>query len=64
MRIDRLEAFAVAVPLARPLTMAVASVRQRTCVVASVTTDEGIVGVGESVLALYFSGETAASACI
>jgi L-alanine-DL-glutamate epimerase-like enolase superfamily enzyme len=61
MKIARVEAIPVAIPLARPLRMAVATVHERTCIVVRVTTDDGIVGIGESVVAVYFSGETLAS---
>ena len=62
MRIEHLEAIPVALPLKRPLTMAVATVHTRTCIVVRVTTDDGIVGIGESVVARYFTGESLASA--
>ncbi len=62
MKIARVEAIPVSLPLARPLRMAVATVHERTCIVVRVTTDDGIVGIGESVVAAYFSGETLASA--
>ncbi len=42
--------------------MAVATVNVRTCIVVRITTDDGVVGLGESVLARYFSGESHASA--
>jgi L-alanine-DL-glutamate epimerase-like enolase superfamily enzyme len=42
--------------------MAVATVAERTCIVVRVTTDDGVHGLGESVLARYFSGESHASA--
>lgn len=42
--------------------MAVATVHIRTCIVVRITTDDGLVGLGESVLARYFSGESLASA--
>lgn len=62
MRIDRIEAIPIEVPVSRPLKMAVATVHVRTCIVVRITTDGGIVGLGESVLARYFSGESLASA--
>lgn len=61
-RIDRIEAIPVAVPMRRPLKMAVATVHTRTCIVVRITTESGLVGLGESVLARYFSGESPASA--
>ncbi len=62
MKIARIEAIPVAVPVRTPLKMAVATVHERTCIVVRVTTDDGAEGIGESVLAAYFSGETLASA--
>ncbi len=62
MRIERLEAIPVELPLKRPLKMAVATVDVRTCIIARVTTGDGIVGIGESVVARYFTGESLASA--
>jgi len=62
MLIERIEAIPIEVPVRRPLKMAVATVNVRTCIVVRVTTEEGIVGLGESVLARYFSGESPASA--
>lgn len=62
MRIERVEAVPIEVPVSRPLKMAVATVHVRTCIVVRITTDDGLVGLGESVLARYFSGESLASA--
>jgi len=62
VKIARVEAIPVAVPVRTPLKMAVATVVVRTCIVVRITTDDGIEGIGESVLATYFSGETLASA--
>ncbi len=62
MRIERIEAIPIEVPVTRPLKMAVATVHVRTCIVVRITTDDGLVGLGESVLARYFSGESLASA--
>ena len=62
LRIERLEAIPVELPLRRPLHMAVATVAVRTCIIARVTTDDGIIGIGESVVARYFTGESLASA--
>lgn len=62
MKIRNIEAIPVEVPVRRPLKMAVATVNVRTCIVVRVTTDDGVIGVGESVLARYFSGESLASA--
>jgi L-alanine-DL-glutamate epimerase-like enolase superfamily enzyme len=62
VEIGQVEVFPVAVPLTRPLRMAVATVHRRTCIVVRVTTDDGIQGIGEAVVARYFSGESLASA--
>ncbi len=62
MRIERLEAIPVEIPLLRPLKMAVATVDARTCVIVRVRTSDGVVGIGESMVARYFSGESLASA--
>jgi L-alanine-DL-glutamate epimerase-like enolase superfamily enzyme len=62
MKITAVEAIPVAVPVRRPLKMAVATVNERTCIVVRVTTDTGVTGLGESVLARYFTGESHASA--
>lgn len=62
MKIARIEAIPLAVPTRRPLKMAVATVGERTCILVRVTTSDGVVGLGESVLARYFSGESHASA--
>ena len=62
MRIAQIEAIPIEVPVSRPLKMAVATVHVRTCIVVRITTDDGLVGLGESVLARYFSGESLASA--
>lgn len=62
MLIERIEAIPVEIPLVRPLKMAVATVHVRTCIIVRITTDDGLVGLGESVLARYFSGESLASA--
>ncbi len=62
MLIDRVEAIPVEVPLVHPLSMAVATVHRRTCVIVRITTNDGVVGLGESVVARYFSGESLASA--
>jgi muconate cycloisomerase len=61
VKIERVDVFPVAVPLARPLKLAVATVHERTCIVVRIVTDEGIEGLGEAVVALYFSGESLAS---
>jgi len=62
MKISQVEAIPVSVPVRAPLKMAVATLHERTCIVVRVTTDDGVVGVGEAVLARYFSGESHASA--
>lgn len=62
MRIDRVEVFPVALPMKRPLEMAIATVTNRTCIVVRITADNGVTGLGEAVVARYFSGESLASA--
>jgi L-alanine-DL-glutamate epimerase-like enolase superfamily enzyme len=62
VKIARIEVFPVAVPMTRPLKMAVATVNERTSIVVRITTDDGVVGLGEAVVARYFSGESLASA--
>lgn len=62
MKIESVEALPVAVPMRRPLRMAVATVSERTCIVVRITTDDGVVGIGEAVVARYFSGESLVSA--
>ena len=62
MKIVKIEAIPVELPVRRPLKMAVATVNVRTCIVVRITTEDGIVGLGESVLARYFSGEGLAGA--
>ncbi len=47
MRIERVESIPIEVPVRRPLKMAVATVNVRTCIVVRITTDEGLVGLGE-----------------
>lgn len=61
MKIERVDVFPVSVPLYKPLKMAVATVHERTCIVVRITTDDGVVGLGEAVVTLYFSGESLAS---
>ncbi len=46
------------IPLIHPLRMAVATVDRRESVLVRVHTSEGLVGLGEAVLAPYFTGET------
>ncbi|HBY95920.1 MAG TPA: dipeptide epimerase [Chloroflexi bacterium] len=62
MRITTIEAIPIAIPLIRPLKMAVATVHHRDSVLVRVHTDEGLTGLGETVLAQYFTGETPAAA--
>lgn len=62
MRIAAVEAVAVSVPLREPLRMAVATVTARDCVVVRVRSDSGLEGVGDAVIAPYFTGETLGSA--
>jgi L-alanine-DL-glutamate epimerase-like enolase superfamily enzyme len=58
MQIVAVEAIPIRVPLVHTLRMAVATVAHRDSVVVRVHTNEGLVGVGEAVLAPYFTGET------
>lgn len=62
MKIVDVEAIPVAVPVRTPLRMAGAVVARRTCIIVRLHTDEGVSGVGEGVVAPYFSGETLGSA--
>ena len=62
MLIEQIEAVPIEVPVLRPLKMAVATVTVRTCIVVRVRTDDGLTGVGESVVTRYFTGESLASA--
>ncbi|MPZ89678.1 MAG: hypothetical protein GEU81_16785 [Nitriliruptorales bacterium] len=62
MKITELQAIPIAVPMEKPLKMAVATVTERTCIVLRIRTDEGLEGFGEGVIAPYFTGETLASA--
>jgi L-alanine-DL-glutamate epimerase-like enolase superfamily enzyme len=61
VKIERVDVYPVAVPLAKPLKMAVATVYERTCIVVRIVTDDGVEGLGEAVVTLYFSGESLAS---
>lgn len=63
MQIAHVEAIPVEVPMAKPLKMAIATVTARTCVIVRIITSDGTVGVGEGVIATYFTGETLGSAC-
>jgi L-Ala-D/L-Glu epimerase len=62
MKIVSVEAIPVAVPLQAPLKMAVATVTARTCILVRLTADDGLQGIGEGVIAPYFTGESLASA--
>lgn len=62
MRIITVDAIPIAVPLRAPLKMAVATVSRRSSIVVRLRTDDGLEGVGDGVLAMYFTGETLASA--
>ncbi|HUZ90082.1 MAG TPA: enolase C-terminal domain-like protein [Candidatus Acidoferrales bacterium] len=52
----------VRLTLHRPLKMSIATVPERECVVVEAMTDGGPTGLGESVLAPYFTGENVAGA--
>jgi len=60
MKITAVEAIPVAIPLNHPLKMAVASVSRRDSIIVRMHTDDGLTGLGEAVIAPYFSGETQA----
>jgi len=62
MKITSVEAIPVAIPLNHPLKMAVATVHQRDSIIVRIRTDQGLVGLGEVVIATYFAGETQAGA--
>jgi muconate/chloromuconate cycloisomerase len=62
MKITAIEAIPVAIPLNHPLKMAVATVSRRDSIIVRIHTDEGLIGLGEAVIAPYFSGETQAGA--
>lgn len=62
MKITSVEAIPLATPVRKPLKMAVATITERTSVLCRVTTDDGVVGVGEGCIAPYFTGETHPSA--
>ena len=62
MKITEVEAIPVAVPVRTPLKMAGATVSTRTAILVRLQTDEGLVGIGEGVVAPYFTGETLGSA--
>ncbi|HCC78267.1 MAG: hypothetical protein A2X25_01115 [Chloroflexi bacterium GWB2_49_20] len=62
MKITAIEAIPVAIPLNHPLKMAVATVSRRDSLIVRIHTNEGLVGLGEAVIAPYFSGETQAGA--
>lgn len=56
-KIIAIEAIPIAIPLVRPLKMAMATVHQRDSVLVRIRTAEGLMGLGEAVLAPYFTGE-------
>lgn len=58
MKITSVEAIPVTIPLNHPLKMAVATVQQRDSIIVRIRTDQGLVGLGEVVIATYFTGET------
>jgi o-succinylbenzoate synthase len=62
VKIIAVDAIPVAVPVRTPLRMAGATVTARTCILVRLHTDEGHSGIGEGVVAPYFTGETLASA--
>jgi o-succinylbenzoate synthase len=58
VKITSVEAIPIAIPLNHPLKMAVATVHQRDSIIVRIRTDQGLVGLGEVVIATYFAGET------
>ena len=62
MKIVDVQAIPVRIPMRSPLKMAGATVTARTCILVRLTSDEGLSGIGEGVIAPYFTGETLASA--
>lgn len=62
MKITEVEPIPIAVPVRKPLKMAVATVNTRTCILVRLHTDDGTSGIGEGVIAPYFTGETVVSA--
>jgi o-succinylbenzoate synthase len=58
VKITSVEAIPIAIPLNHPLKMAVATVHQRDSIIVRICTDQGLVGLGEVVIATYFAGET------
>ena len=61
MKIERVEAIPVSLPLARPIRMTGAELRTAHNVLVRIRTDGGLVGWGECASAPTFSGETQAS---
>jgi len=61
MKIERVEAIPVSLPLAKPIRMAGAEVRTAHNVLVRIRTDAGLLGWGECASAPTFSGETQAS---
>lgn len=61
MKIERVEAFPVSLPLTKPIRMAGAEVAVARNVVVRLRTDSGLTGWGECASAPTFSGETQAS---
>jgi len=62
MKITSVEAIPVAIPLNHPLQMAVATLLARDSIIVRLRTDQGLVGLGEVVIAPYFTGETQSGA--
>lgn len=62
MKITIIEAIPVAIPLKHTLKMAVATVSRRDSIIVCIHSDAGLIGLGEAVIAPYFSGETQAGA--
>lgn len=62
MRIVDIEVSPISLPMKQPLRMAMATVSNRTSILVRVTADNGAIGLGEAVVAPYFTGETLVSA--
>jgi o-succinylbenzoate synthase len=58
MKITAIEAIPIAIPLKHPLNMAVATVTKRDSIIVRIQTNDGLIGLGEAVIAPYFTGET------
>ena len=62
LRIREVRVTPVAIPLLKQLRMAIASPTVRESVVVEIRTEDGLLGIGDGMVAPYFSGETLGSA--